>query len=95
MRYCLILFLLASFAGSAAAAADRDGTILKQESCPVEKESYEEFVQHNRTGYEQEVQSAARIGVTMPTVEERMRTLPDASRKEHRGFECLKITYLI
>jgi len=98
MRNSGIIFALLLVVVGTAAAYDHDGTILKQEPCPVEKESYDEFIQRVRSSYEQEVQSAARIGVPMPAVEERMRALPDArnfaNRKEHHGFECMQITYV-
>ena len=98
MRHLGISFTLLLVLVGSVAAADRDGTILKQEPCPAQKLDYEEFARNMRKGYEEEVQSAARIGVTMPPVEQRMRALPNAetyaSRGAHRGFECLEITYL-
>lgn len=80
------------------AALDTTPTVVNQEACSSKKLPYEEFVQRSRMGYEQEVQSSAKIGVSMPAAEDRLKALPSREtyeqRLNHSGFECIKITYL-
>lgn len=80
------------------AAQDTTPAVVNQEACSSKKLPYKEFVQRSRMGYEQEVQSAAKIGVSMPEPEDRLKALPSLEtyeqRLNHSGFECIKITYL-
>jgi dipeptidyl aminopeptidase/acylaminoacyl peptidase len=96
MRFITLLLPLCFLA--TCAAVDTTSAVVSQEPCSSKALRYEEFVNHIRTGYEQEVQSAAKIGVSMPTPDERIKALPSretyAKRLTHSGFECVKITYL-
>lgn len=79
------------------AALDTTPAVIHQETCSSKKLAYEEFVERSRIGYEHELQSAARIGVSMPATEDRLKALPSREaydqRLIHSGFECIKITY--
>lgn len=80
----LFSFLVAGTLAHATDSGGSNGTLVSQEACPVLKGEYEQFVQGSRSGYEQEVQSAAKIGVTLPSMEERQRTLFDRATFESR-----------
>ena len=98
----LLCFLLPGTLAYTADSGGRDGTIVKQEACPARKFEYEDFVQLQRTDYEEEMQSEpqspAKIGVSMPSLQDYLKALPDRAtvekRKAHHGYECLKVTYL-
>ena len=79
-------------------ALDTTPPVVNQEACASKKLPYEEFVQRSRMGYEQEVQSAAKIGISMLAPEERLKALPSREtydqRLNHSGFECTRITYM-
>ena len=96
MRYLLLLLAICFL--SPCAALGTNAGIVSQDTCPSQKRTYEEFLQRIRTGYEEEVQLAARIGIGMPAVEERLKAVPDRETYEkrlaHTGFECIKMTYL-
>jgi dipeptidyl aminopeptidase/acylaminoacyl peptidase len=98
MRMRSITLLLPLCFLATCAALDTTPTVVNQEACPSKRLQYEEFVARSRAGYEQEVQSAAKIGVNMPAPDDFMMVFPSRETYEqrltHSGFECIRITYL-